>query len=106
VEQFHTDKKENQIFLIYREIQSRAVAKSYITNGLLTYGEIFAHFLRYQEALLHIWLCNCSTLNFPIYDENLIFFFISATTSKKRSFYSVFAAMSINLEAMKYFDAV
>jgi hypothetical protein len=43
----HTDKKENQIFLIYKEIQSGAVAKSYMTNGLLIYGEIFAHFLIY-----------------------------------------------------------
>ncbi len=30
-----TDKKENQIFLIYEEIQNGAVAKSYMTNGLL-----------------------------------------------------------------------
>ncbi len=36
-------KKENKIFLIYQEIQSGAVAKSYMTNGLLIYGEIFAH---------------------------------------------------------------
>jgi hypothetical protein len=42
----HTDKKENQIFLIYKEIHNGAVAKSYMTNGLLIYGEkIFAHFL-------------------------------------------------------------
>jgi hypothetical protein len=40
-------KKENQIFFIYKEIQSGAVAKSYMTNGLLMYGEIFAHFLIY-----------------------------------------------------------
>ncbi len=33
-----TDKKENQIFLIYKEIQNGAVAKSYMTNGLLIYG--------------------------------------------------------------------
>jgi hypothetical protein len=32
------DKKENQIFLIYKEIQKGAVAKSYMTNGLLIYG--------------------------------------------------------------------
>ncbi len=38
----YTDKKENLIFLIYREIQSGAVAKSYMTNGLPKYGEIFA----------------------------------------------------------------
>jgi hypothetical protein len=44
---YHTDKKENQIFLIYKEIQIGAVAKSYRTNGLLIYGEIFTHFLIY-----------------------------------------------------------
>jgi hypothetical protein len=32
---------------VYREIQSGAVAKSYMTNGLPIYGEIFAHFLIY-----------------------------------------------------------
>jgi phenylalanyl-tRNA synthetase alpha subunit len=42
-----TDKKDNQIFPIYKEIQNGAVAKSYITNSLLIYGEIFAHFLTY-----------------------------------------------------------
>jgi hypothetical protein len=41
----YTEKKVNQIFLINMEIQNGAVAKSYITNGLLIYGEIFAHFL-------------------------------------------------------------
>jgi hypothetical protein len=40
----YTDKKENKIFLIYKDIHNRAVAKSYMTNGLLIYGEIFAHF--------------------------------------------------------------
>jgi hypothetical protein len=44
---FYTDKKENQIFLIYEEIQNGAVAMSYMTNDLLIYGEIFAHFLIY-----------------------------------------------------------
>jgi hypothetical protein len=41
----YTDKKENQSFLIY--IQHGAVAKSYLTNGLLIDGEIFVHFLIY-----------------------------------------------------------
>jgi hypothetical protein len=36
------------------------------------------HFPIYEEAVSHILLCNCSSLNFLIYDENLIFFFISA----------------------------
>ncbi len=31
----YTDKKENKIFLRYKEIQKGAVAKSYMTNGLL-----------------------------------------------------------------------
>jgi hypothetical protein len=59
------------------EIQSGAVAKSCMTNGLLIYVEIFAHFFIYKEALLHIRLCNCSILNFLMYEENLILFFIS-----------------------------
>jgi hypothetical protein len=41
----HNDIKENQIFLIYKEIQNGAVAKPYMTNGHLIYREIFAHFL-------------------------------------------------------------
>jgi hypothetical protein len=51
---FFSDKKENKIFLIYKEIQNGAVAKSFMTNGLLIYGEIFAHFLIYYEALPYI----------------------------------------------------
>jgi hypothetical protein len=43
----YTFKKENKIFLIYEDIQNGAVAKSYMTNGLLIYGEIFSHFLIY-----------------------------------------------------------
>ncbi len=43
----YTDKKENQIFLTYMEIQNGAVSKSYMINDLLIYGEIFAHFLIY-----------------------------------------------------------
>jgi hypothetical protein len=44
---YTTTDKKNQIFLIYKEIQNGAVAKSYMTNGLLIHGEIFAHFLIY-----------------------------------------------------------
>ncbi len=43
----YTDKKENQILLIYKEIQKGSVAKSNTTNGLLIYDKIFAHFLIY-----------------------------------------------------------
>jgi hypothetical protein len=72
-----TDKKENQIFLIYKEIQSGAVAKSYMRKGFLIYEEMRKYFTIYEKAISHIWLCNCSILNFLIYEENLIFFFIS-----------------------------
>ncbi len=34
----YTDKKENQIFLIYKAIQKGSDAKSYMTEGLLIYG--------------------------------------------------------------------
>ncbi len=36
-------------------------------------AQIFPHI--YQEAVSHIWLCNCSVLNFLIDEEHLIFFF-------------------------------
>ncbi len=50
----HTDKKENQIFLIYREIQSGAVAKSYMRKGFLIYEEKRKYFPIYEEAFSHI----------------------------------------------------
>jgi hypothetical protein len=40
----YTDKKENQIFLIYKEIQSGAVAKSYMRKGFLIYEEMGKYF--------------------------------------------------------------
>ncbi len=70
-----TDKKENQIFLIYKKIQSGAVAKSYMRKGFLIYEEVRKYFPIYEEDVSHIWLCNCSILN--LYEENWIFFFIS-----------------------------
>jgi hypothetical protein len=50
----YTDKKENQIFLIYQEIQSGAVAKSYMRKGFLTYEEMHKYFPIYEEAVSHI----------------------------------------------------
>jgi hypothetical protein len=34
---YNTGKRENQIFLIYKEIQSGAVAKSFMRKGFLIY---------------------------------------------------------------------
>jgi hypothetical protein len=53
----HTDKKENKIFLIYKEIQSGAVAKSYMRKCFLIYEEIKKmrkYFPIYEEAVSHI----------------------------------------------------
>ncbi len=47
-----TDKKEYQIFLIYREILSRAVAKSYMRKGFLIYEEMRKYFTIYEEAVI------------------------------------------------------
>jgi hypothetical protein len=61
--------------LIYKEIQSGAVANSYMRKGFLIYDKIRKYFPIYEEAVRHICLCNCFILNLPIYEENLIFFF-------------------------------
>jgi hypothetical protein len=50
----YTDKKEYKIFLIYREIQSGAVAKSYMRKGILIYEEMRKYFPIYEEAASHI----------------------------------------------------
>ncbi len=41
------------------------------------------YFSMYEEAVSHIWLCNLSLLNFLIYEENLIFFFIRVGPPRK-----------------------
>jgi hypothetical protein len=80
VSHFHTDEKENHIFLIYKEIQSGAVEKSYMRKGFLIYEEMRKYFPIYEEVVSHIWLCNCSISEFPytVYEENFILFFSSA----------------------------
>jgi hypothetical protein len=48
------DKKENQIFLKYKEIQNGTVAKSYMRKGFLIYEEMRKYFPTYEEAVSHI----------------------------------------------------
>ena len=50
----YTDKKERKIFLINKEIQSGAVAKSYMRKGVLMYEEMRKYFPIYEEAVRHI----------------------------------------------------
>ncbi len=40
----HTDKKENKIFLKYREIQMGSGAKSYMRKGFLIYADLHKYF--------------------------------------------------------------
>ncbi len=41
------------------------------------------YFPIYEEVVSYIRLCNCSILNFLIYEENFIFFFISVGSPRK-----------------------
>ncbi len=47
-------------------------------------ANIFPYTLQYEEAVSHIWLCNCSTLNFLIYEENSILIFSSVMSISYR----------------------
>ncbi len=38
---------------------------------------------KYEEDISHMWLCNCSILNFLMYEKNLIFYLISAVSPKQ-----------------------
>ncbi len=73
----YTDKKEKKIFLIVKKIQMGAVEKSYMRKGFLINEEIRKYLVKYEEAVSHIGLCNRSLLDFPMYEENFVFFFIS-----------------------------
>ncbi len=64
--QLYTDKKENQILLIYKETQSKAVAKSYMKKGFLIYEEcanISPHMRRplviHDFATAPFWISLC-----------------------------------------------
>ncbi len=76
--------KKNQIFLINKEIQNGAVAKSNMTNGLLIHiwGNIWAfpQILGRPSSYMTLQLLHSEF--FLIYEENLIFFFISVLTSR------------------------
>jgi hypothetical protein len=53
----YTDKKENQIFPIYKEIQNGAVAKSYMANKLTasSYMEKYLRISSYIRKLFFIY---------------------------------------------------
>ncbi len=72
-----------------REIQYGAIAKSYRRKGFLIYEEMREYLTIYEEAVndILIWFCNCSNLNFLIYEENLIFFFYQCSKYNSKLLY-------------------
>ncbi len=96
----NTDKK-NKIFLKYKEIQSGAVAKYNMRKSFLIYEEMHKYLTIYEKAVSHIWLCNCSILHFLIYEENLIFFFISVHSDL---FDALFSLVSSSLKVFYSFS--
>jgi hypothetical protein len=51
----YTDKKENEIFLIYKKIQMGSVAKSYMRKGFLIFEEMRKYSTIYEEAGIVIY---------------------------------------------------
>jgi hypothetical protein len=49
-----SDKNENKIFLIYKEIQMGATAKSYMRKSFLIYEEMQKYLSIYEEAVSNI----------------------------------------------------
>jgi hypothetical protein len=80
----YTDKKENETFLIYKEIQMGSGAKPYMKKGFLLYEEC-ANFPPYMRNPLVMTL-HPIPLNFLIYEENFIFYFFSVMSSWDRIF--------------------
>jgi hypothetical protein len=50
----HTEKKENNIFPIYKKIQMGSGAKSYMRKGFLIYEEMGKYLTIYEETASHI----------------------------------------------------
>jgi hypothetical protein len=50
----YTDKKEKNIFLIYKEMQMLSVAKSYMRKGFLMYEEMRKYLTIYEVSVSHI----------------------------------------------------
>jgi hypothetical protein len=48
-----TDEKENEIFLIYKEIQMGSGAKSYMRKGLLIYEEMRKYLTTYEADAVY-----------------------------------------------------
>ncbi len=73
----YTGRKENQIFLIYKEIQSGAVANSYMTITASSYMGKYLRISSYMRKPFLIYDFATAPLKISLYEENLIYIFIS-----------------------------
>jgi hypothetical protein len=88
-----TDKNENKILLIYKEILMGSGEKSYIWKGFLIYEDmrkctkkIFSPYMR-RSLVIYSMTLHTISLNFLIYEKNVIFFFISVSATQIYSQY-------------------
>jgi hypothetical protein len=73
-----TDKKENHVYLIYKEIQSGAIAKSYMTNGLLpSYMGKYLRVSSYMRKPFIIYDFATAPLWISLYMRKILFYFLS-----------------------------
>ena len=72
----YTDKKENKIFLIYKEIQMGAVGKSFMRKGFLIYEEMRKYYLYLRRPFI---IYDFATASFwiSLYMRKILFSFLS-----------------------------
>jgi hypothetical protein len=73
----YTDKKENEIFLIYKEIQSGAVAKSYMRKSFLIYMGKCKNISPYMRRPKVIYDFATAPLRISLYMRKISFSFLS-----------------------------
>jgi hypothetical protein len=80
-------KKENEIFLKYKDIQMGPVQKSYMKKSFLIYEEMRKYLTIYEVAVSHIWLCNRSIPSeFPYVWGKILFSFLISVNIERVSF--------------------
>jgi hypothetical protein len=87
----YTDKKENEIFLIYKEIQMGSVAKSYMRNGfLILYMRKCANISPYRRRPLVIYDFAIDPFWFPFIWGKFDFLFYQCTLTVTNLVYTTF----------------
>ncbi len=91
-----TDKKENKIFLIYiRKFRGIGCKVIYMTKGVLVWKNLRIPSYIRKPFLIYDFVPP-SHLNFLIFEENFVFFFISASYKTKYYFQSIFNGFPFN----------